>query len=165
MPKKVFTKCFTKFEWVCVALLEFKSRPGLDEGVFESYVHLNIVVPALSDIYISKKLNFSQKILLHFCVWVWLDSKVHFYKSLSISVNKEINSIVICFLCQDSICILFKVITIRCTINKFHLIANMSLLINIFCDFEKASSNLKDVFQRKLVFKNGCKWDLSSWKM
>jgi hypothetical protein len=33
------------FEWVCVALLEFKSRPGLDEGIFESYIHLNIVVP------------------------------------------------------------------------------------------------------------------------
>ena len=28
-----------------MALLEFKSRPGLDEGIFESYVHLNIVVP------------------------------------------------------------------------------------------------------------------------
>ena len=27
-----------------MALLEFKSRPGLDEGIFESYVHLNIVV-------------------------------------------------------------------------------------------------------------------------
>ena len=47
MPKKVFTKSFTKFERVCVALLEFKSRPSLDEGIFESYVHLNIVVPVL----------------------------------------------------------------------------------------------------------------------
>ena len=27
------------------ALLVFKSRPGLDEGIFESYVHLNIAVP------------------------------------------------------------------------------------------------------------------------
>ena len=32
-----------------MALLEFKSWPGLDEGIFESYVHLNIVVPVLSD--------------------------------------------------------------------------------------------------------------------
>ena len=32
-----------------MALLEFKSRPGLDEGIFESYVHLNIVVPAKVD--------------------------------------------------------------------------------------------------------------------
>ena len=45
MPKNVFSKSFTKFEGVCVALLEFKSWPGLDEGIFESYVHLNIVVP------------------------------------------------------------------------------------------------------------------------
>ena len=30
-----------------MALLEFKSWPGLDEGIFESYVHLNIVVPVL----------------------------------------------------------------------------------------------------------------------
>ena len=30
-----------------MALLEFKSWPGLDEGIFESYVHLNIVVPGL----------------------------------------------------------------------------------------------------------------------
>ena len=37
------------FEWVCVALLEFKSLPGLDEGIFESYVHLNIVVLELTD--------------------------------------------------------------------------------------------------------------------
>ena len=46
MPKNVFSESFTKFELVCVALLEFKSRPGFDEGIFESYVHLNIVVPA-----------------------------------------------------------------------------------------------------------------------
>ena len=26
----------------------FKSRPGFDEGIFESYVHLNIVVPELA---------------------------------------------------------------------------------------------------------------------
>ena len=32
------------------ALLEFKSRPGLDEGIFESYVHLNIVVPGVGRI-------------------------------------------------------------------------------------------------------------------
>ena len=32
-----------------MALLEFKSWPGLDEGIFESYVHLNIVVPDLVD--------------------------------------------------------------------------------------------------------------------
>ena len=31
-----------------VALLEFISRPGFDEGIFESYVHLNIVVPAVA---------------------------------------------------------------------------------------------------------------------
>ena len=31
----------------CVALLEIKSRPKFDEGIFESYVHLNIVVLAL----------------------------------------------------------------------------------------------------------------------
>ena len=30
-----------------MALLVFKSRPGPDEGNFESYVHLNIVVPDL----------------------------------------------------------------------------------------------------------------------
>ena len=48
MPKKVLIWSFTKFEWVCVALLELKSRPGLDEGIFESYVHLNIVVPGTS---------------------------------------------------------------------------------------------------------------------
>ena len=29
-------------------VLEFKSRPGFDEGIFESYVHLNTVVPALA---------------------------------------------------------------------------------------------------------------------
>ena len=44
MPKMVFFKSFTKFGWVCGALLEFKSRPKLDEGIFESYVHLNLVV-------------------------------------------------------------------------------------------------------------------------
>ena len=49
MPKKVFTLSFTKFEWVCVALLEFKSWPGFDEGIFQSYAHLNIVVPALGN--------------------------------------------------------------------------------------------------------------------
>ena len=47
MPKKVFSESFTKFECVFVALLEFKTRPKFDEGIFESYVHLNIVVPAL----------------------------------------------------------------------------------------------------------------------
>ena len=31
-----------------MALLEFKSRPSLDDGIFESYVHLNIVVPGLA---------------------------------------------------------------------------------------------------------------------
>ena len=45
-----------------MALLEFKSWPGLDEGIFESYVHLNIVVPEQSDKdkrveYVHKKSN------------------------------------------------------------------------------------------------------------
>ena len=44
MPNKVFSESFTKFEWVCVALLEFKSQPKFDEGIFESYVHVNLVV-------------------------------------------------------------------------------------------------------------------------
>ena len=44
MPKMVFFKSFTKFGWVCGALLEFKSRPKFDESIFESYVHLNLVV-------------------------------------------------------------------------------------------------------------------------
>ena len=44
MSKKVFSERFTKFELVSVALLEFKSRPKFDEGSFESYVHLNLVV-------------------------------------------------------------------------------------------------------------------------
>ena len=34
-------------EFVSLALSEFKSRPKFDEGIFESYVHLNLVVPAL----------------------------------------------------------------------------------------------------------------------
>jgi len=38
MPKRVFFKSFTKLGWVCGALLEFKSRPKFDEGIFESYV-------------------------------------------------------------------------------------------------------------------------------
>ena len=46
--KRYLLNVLPEFEWVCVALLEFKSWPGLDEGIFESYVHLNIVVPALS---------------------------------------------------------------------------------------------------------------------
>ena len=45
--KRYFLKVLQKIETVCVALLEFKSRPGFDEGIFESYVHLNIVVPDL----------------------------------------------------------------------------------------------------------------------
>ena len=45
MPKKVFSKSFAKIEWVCVALLGLKSRPKFDEGIFDSYVHLNLVVP------------------------------------------------------------------------------------------------------------------------
>ena len=49
MPKMVFFKSFTKFGWVCGALLEFKSRPKFDEGIFESYVHLNLVVLDLSN--------------------------------------------------------------------------------------------------------------------
>ena len=44
MPKMVFFKSFTKFGWVCGALLEIKGRPKFDEGIFESYVHLNLVV-------------------------------------------------------------------------------------------------------------------------
>ena len=48
---------FYKFEWVCAALLEFKSRPGLDEGIFESYVHLNIVVPDLAQFIILLSLS------------------------------------------------------------------------------------------------------------
>ena len=43
MPNKVFSYSFTKFEWVSVALLEFKCRPKFDEGIIESYVHLNLV--------------------------------------------------------------------------------------------------------------------------
>ena len=39
---------------VVLALLEFKSRPGLDEGIFESYVHLNIVVPDLEKLQYGK---------------------------------------------------------------------------------------------------------------
>ena len=31
---------------ISVALLQFKSRPKFDEGIFDSYVHLNLVVPA-----------------------------------------------------------------------------------------------------------------------
>ena len=49
MPKMVFFKSFTKFGWVCGALLEFKSRPKFDEGIFESYVYLNLVVLALTN--------------------------------------------------------------------------------------------------------------------
>ena len=45
----VFLKKFTKFGWVCGALLEFKSRPKFDEGIFESYVHLNLVVLGVAD--------------------------------------------------------------------------------------------------------------------
>ena len=47
MPKMVFFKSFTKFGWVCGALLEIKGRPKFDEGIFESYVHLNLVVLGL----------------------------------------------------------------------------------------------------------------------
>ena len=37
-------------EWI-LALLEFKSWPKFDEGIFESYVHLNLVVLALFEGY------------------------------------------------------------------------------------------------------------------
>ena len=44
MPKQVFSQSFTKIEWVCVALLGLKCRPKFDEGIFDTYVHLNLVV-------------------------------------------------------------------------------------------------------------------------
>ena len=49
MSKKVFSLRSKKFERVSVALLKFKSQPKFDEGIFESYVHLNIVVLALGE--------------------------------------------------------------------------------------------------------------------
>ena len=49
MSKKVFSLRSKKFERVSVALLKFKSRPKFDEGIFESYVHLNLVVLVLAD--------------------------------------------------------------------------------------------------------------------
>ena len=39
----IFLK-FYKVWWVCGALIEFKSRPKFDEGIYESYFHLNIIV-------------------------------------------------------------------------------------------------------------------------
>ena len=36
-------------EWVYVALLGLKSWPKFDEGIFDSYVHLNLVVLDLEE--------------------------------------------------------------------------------------------------------------------
>ena len=41
-----FFESFTKIDCVCVALLGLKSQPYFDEGIFDSYVHLNLVVLA-----------------------------------------------------------------------------------------------------------------------
>ena len=70
MLKMVFFKSFTKFGWVFGALLEFKSRPKFDEGIFESYVHLNLVVLDLNDQkpqYFEQSLN---TILLSIFYWI-----------------------------------------------------------------------------------------------
>ena len=47
LPLACLKRYFTKIEWVCVALLGLKSRPKFDEGIFDSYVHLNLVVLGL----------------------------------------------------------------------------------------------------------------------
>ena len=54
MPKKVFSQSFTKIEWVCVALLEFKILPQLklEKSSVPSIYIVVLALPHLTDMYV-----------------------------------------------------------------------------------------------------------------